>query len=133
MASRVTARVCRRAASRSVEMAEITRGERCSRVAMMAITTSSSTRVNPRRLPVTIGHSVESDSGAEGMDVEDITSRRGGVGRTGVGTQAPGGLGATPRSGKVGSRGMRRREMSRRPSALRPSGTPSTRTRADWG
>src|SRR5436853_3636505 len=61
-----------------------------SSVAMTAITTSSSIRVKPRRLPVMVGHSVEPGARRARVHVVDVLARLWIVGRARVGTQPPG-------------------------------------------
>src|SRR5258705_12314333 len=67
-----------------------------SSTAMMLITTSSSIRVKPRgrRLPVMVGHSVESLAGRERGDIEYIDTRLRLLGSARIAAQTPGGLGS---------------------------------------
>src|SRR5438132_10465201 len=61
-----------------------------SNVAMIAITTSSSTSVKPRRLPVTVRHSVEPGARRARVHIVDVIPRLRIVRRARVGPQPPG-------------------------------------------
>src|SRR3569623_2509672 len=78
---------------------------------MMAITTMSSTKVNPRRIrfsmisPFPIWHTVQAGGGRQRIHVEHVAPRRRRVGWAGVAAQAPGG---GRRGGCVGEEGVAR-------------------------
>src|SRR5437899_5855696 len=61
-----------------------------SSVAMIAITTSNSTSVKPRRLPVTVRHSIEPGARRARVHIVDVIARLWIVRRARIGPQPPG-------------------------------------------